>query len=158
LALWTGQRQADLIRLTWMQYDGAKIRLAQSKSRRKKRVVIPVGAPPKAALDARKPDLAEGAILRNTFGEAWTTDGFKTSWGKALVRAGLGTRSALPRPTGHGSDAAALAGATVAEIAAITGHGLQDVERILQAHDLGGQVELAEWAIVKLDAKYGAGT
>jgi len=52
----------------------------------------------------------------------------------------------------------ALAGATVAEIAAITGHGPQDVERFLQAHDLGGQVELAEQAIVKLDAKYGAGT
>ena len=41
LALWTGQRQGDLIRLTWMQYDGSKIRLKQGKG--KKRVVIPVG-------------------------------------------------------------------------------------------------------------------
>ena len=30
LALWTGQRQGDLIRLTWMQYDGTKIRLRQT--------------------------------------------------------------------------------------------------------------------------------
>jgi integrase len=88
LALWTGQRQSDLVRLTWMQYDGAKIRLRQGK--RKKRVVIPVGAPLRAALDSRKPEKAEGAILRNTFGEPWTTDGFKTSWGKACDRAGLG--------------------------------------------------------------------
>jgi hypothetical protein len=52
----------------------------------------------------------------------------------------------------------ALAGCTVPEIAAITGHSLRDVEAILEAHYLGGQVELAEQAIVKLDAKYGSGT
>jgi integrase len=54
LALWTGQRQGDLIRLTWMQYDGSKIRVKQGKG--KKRVVIPVvGAPLKAALDTPPP-------------------------------------------------------------------------------------------------------
>jgi hypothetical protein len=46
----------------------------------------------------------------------------------------------------------------VLEIAAITGHSLRDVEAILDAHDLGGQVELAEQAVLKLDAKYGSGT
>src|SRR5437899_609835 len=50
LALWTGQRQADLIRLTWTQYDGTHIRLRQSKGRGKKgkkRVVIPSAHPSK---------------------------------------------------------------------------------------------------------------
>jgi integrase len=159
LALWTGQRQADLIGLTWMQYDGNKIRLAQRKSRGKKRVVIPVGATLKTALDARRPEKAEGAILRNTFGEAWTTDGFKTSWGKALDRAGLaGEDLHFHDLRGTAVTRLALAGCTVPEIAAITGHSLQDVERILQAHYLGGQIELAEQAILKLDAKYGEGT
>jgi integrase len=78
LALWTGQRQGDLIRLTWPQYDGSKIRLRQRKGL-KKRVVIPVGAPLEVALDARQPEKPEGAILRNTFGEPWTSDGFRTS-------------------------------------------------------------------------------
>lgn len=32
LALWTGQRQGDLLRLTWKSYDGSTIRLRQSKS------------------------------------------------------------------------------------------------------------------------------
>jgi integrase len=73
LALWTGQRQSDLIRLMWPAYDGSHIRLRQSKG--KKRVVIPVGAPLKAALDARRPAKPEGTILRNTFGESWTGDG-----------------------------------------------------------------------------------
>ena len=49
LALWTGQRQGDLLKLTWAAYDGTHIRLRQSK--RKKRVLLPVGAPLKAALD-----------------------------------------------------------------------------------------------------------
>jgi hypothetical protein len=61
---------------SWMQYDGSKIRLKQGKG--KKRVVIPVGAPLKTALDSRRPEKAEGAILRNTFGEPWTSDGFRT--------------------------------------------------------------------------------
>ena len=51
LALWTGQRQGDLLRLPWSAYDGAIIRLQQSKSK-PPRVQVPVGAPLKAALDA----------------------------------------------------------------------------------------------------------
>jgi integrase len=50
LALWTGQRQGDLLRLMWAAYDGQFIRLQQGKGKR--RVKIPVGAPLKAMLDA----------------------------------------------------------------------------------------------------------
>ena len=32
LALWTGQRQGDLLRLPWSAYDGTHIRLRQSKT------------------------------------------------------------------------------------------------------------------------------
>jgi integrase len=50
LALWTGQRQGDLLRLAWSAYDGTRIRLRQSKTGAT--VSIPAGAPLKAALDA----------------------------------------------------------------------------------------------------------
>ena len=43
LALWTGQRQGDLLRLPWSAYDGTHIRLRQSKTGA--RVVIPVARP-----------------------------------------------------------------------------------------------------------------
>lgn len=49
LALWSGQRQGDLLRLPWSAYDGRHIRLKQSKSGR--RVVIPVGEPLRVLLD-----------------------------------------------------------------------------------------------------------
>jgi integrase len=159
LALWTGQRQGDLVRLTWMQYDGGKIRLRQGKSRGKRRVVIPVGPPLKTALDGRRPAKAEGAILRNTLGEPWTTDGFKTSWAKAFDRAGLGDEDLhFHDLRGTAVTRLALSGCTVPEIAAITGHSPRDVETILEAHYLGGRVELAEQAIAKLVARYGSGT
>jgi len=50
LALWTGQRQGDLLRLPSSGYDGTHIRLRQSKTGRC--VTIRVGAPLKATLDA----------------------------------------------------------------------------------------------------------
>jgi hypothetical protein len=50
LALWTGQRQGDLLRLPWSACDGKYIRLRQSKTGRF--VQILVGAPLRAMLDA----------------------------------------------------------------------------------------------------------
>jgi integrase len=143
LALWTGQRQGDLICLAWAQYDETHIRLRQSKGRKKKgrpRVVIPVGATLKAALDGIKPTKAEGAILRNTVGAAWTTDGFRASWGKAFERAGLADQDLhFHDLRGTAVTKLALAGCTVPQIAAITGHSLRDVEA-----DLGYALTWAE--------------
>ena len=48
LALWTGQRQGDLLRLPWSAYDGITVRLRQSKTGR--RVAIRVGEPLRVAL------------------------------------------------------------------------------------------------------------
>ena len=49
----------------------------------------------------------------------------------------------------------ALSNCTVPEIASITGHSMETVQAILDAHYLGGRVELAESAIKKLNAVYG---
>jgi integrase len=48
LALWTGQREGDLLRLTWSAYDGSVIRLRPRKTVTRKRpqgrtVIVPVG-------------------------------------------------------------------------------------------------------------------
>jgi len=79
LALWTGQRQGDLLRLPWSGYDGRHIRLRQSKTGR--RVQIRVGAPLKAALDAAP--RRSTIMLTNNDGKPWTSDGFRASWRKA---------------------------------------------------------------------------
>jgi integrase len=158
MALWTGQRQGNLITIMWSQYDGTHIRLQQNKRRRgkpKKRVVIPVGKPLQIILDARRPEKAEGTILRNTFGQPWTSDGFRASWGTAFDRAKLGDDDLhFHDLRGTAVTRLALAGCTVPQIAAITGHSPRDVDEILKAHYLGGQAELADQAIVKLVAAY----
>jgi integrase len=148
LALWTGQRQGDLLRLPWSAYDGKHIRLQQSKTRR--RVVIPAGEPLRLALDAtarRSP-----VILTNRYGRPWTPDGFRTSWAKACGRAGI---RGLTFHDLRGSAVVrlAIADATVPQIAAFTGHSLKDVEAILDAHYLGRDVKLAEIAIMKLETR-----
>jgi integrase len=47
LALWTGQRQGDLPKLSWKNYDGTYIRLRQTKAKggKGRRVTIPECAP-----------------------------------------------------------------------------------------------------------------
>ncbi len=85
LALWTGQRQGDLLRLPWSAYNGKRIRLRQSKGHRQ--VVIFVGAPLKSVLDATA--RRSTIILTTSDGKPWTPDGFRASWGKACKRAGV---------------------------------------------------------------------
>jgi integrase len=86
IALWTGQREGDVLRLKWGQYDGNTIKLSQRKGRRKGKqgkasIVIPVAEPLKAALDAelaaRKAakvsplKIEEQTICLTSEGEAW---------------------------------------------------------------------------------------
>jgi integrase len=148
LALWTGQRQGDLLRLPWSAYDGTKVQLQQGKTGR--RVVIPAGEPLRVLLDttARRCPL----ILTNTFGRPWSADGFRTSWSKACAKARI---RGLTFHDLRGSAVVrlALADATVPQIATVTGHSLKDVEAILDAHYLGRDVALAEIAVTKLEAR-----
>ena len=148
LALWTGQRQGDLLRLPWSAYDGTRIRLQQSKTGR--RVVIPTGEPLRLLLD-RTPQ-ASPLILTNTHGKPWTSDGFRSSWAKACANAKI---KGLTFHDLRGSAVVrlALADATVPQIATFTGHSLRDVEAILDAHYLGRDVKLAEIAIMKLETR-----
>ena len=148
LALWTGQRQGDLLRLPWSAYDGSHIRLRQSKTGR--RIVMPAGFPLKALLDAA--ERRGPVILVNSYGRPWTSDGFRTSWSKACARSDV---SGVTFHDLRGSAVVrlALAEATVPEIATFTGHSLKDVEAILDAHYLGRDVQLAEAAVLKLEQR-----
>ncbi|MGE4339874.1 MAG: tyrosine-type recombinase/integrase [Pigmentiphaga sp.] len=146
MALWTGQRQGDLLRLCWTAYDGRVIRLRQSKGG--VRVVISVGAPLKAAIEATKK--RSTVILTNSEGRPWTADGFRSSWRKACAAAGI-SGVTFNDLRGTAVTRLALAGATEAEIATITGHTLRDVRSILDAHYLNRDPALAESAIRKLE-------
>ena len=146
LALWTGQRQGDLLRLPWSGYDGTHIRLRQSKTGA--RVVIRVGTPLKAALDAALK--RSTIILTNIDGKPWTSDGFRASWRKACKSAGV-VGVTFHDLRGTAVTRLALANCTEAEIATLTGLSLRSVRSILDAHYLYRDPALGDRAIRKLE-------
>lgn len=148
VALWTGQRQGDILRLPWSAYDGKRIRLRQSKGGI--RVTVPVGdelADVLALVPRRGP-----VMLTNTHGMPWTSDGFRTSFGKACDAAGIAGVT-FHDLRGTAVTRMARAGSTEAEIAAVTGHATSDVKSILDKHYLSRDVELAESAVTKRQEK-----
>jgi integrase len=149
LALWTGQRQGDLLRLPWSAYDGSYIRLRQSKTGRY--VIIPVSKRLQPILDGA--NRISTQILTNANGRPWTSDGFRTSWAKTCFKAGLADDLHFHDLRGSAVVRLALAEATVPQIATFTGHSLRDVEAILDKHYLGRDVRLAEDAVRKLERK-----
>jgi integrase len=146
LALWTGQRQGDLLRLPWSAFDGTHIRLKQSKTGA--RVTIPVGAPLKAALHAAQKH--GPLILANSLRRPWTSHGFQTSWRIAATRAGI-VGVTFHDLRGTAVTRLAVVGCTEAEIATITGNSLRDVRSILDANYLHRDPALGASAIRKLE-------
>lgn len=148
LALWTGQRQGDLLRLTWRDYDGHWIKVQQSKTN--VRLQIPVSCALKQALDAT--ERSSPTILTNTDGRPWNADGFRSSWRKTCKKAGI-TGLTFNDLRGTAVTRLALAGCSEPEIAAITGHTLRNVKSILEKHYLKRDPQLALNAIAKLERR-----
>jgi integrase len=149
LAIWTGQRQGDLLRLPWSAYDGRHIRLKQSKTG--VCVKVPVCSPLRIVLDEASSHKISPLILTNTQGRPWTTDTFGQGWRAACRLAGI-TGLTFHDLRGTAVTRFALANCTVPEIVTFTGHSLRDVHHILDAHYLNRDPALAANALAKLEA------
>lgn len=155
MALWTGQRQGDLLRLTWSAFDGQSLRLQQSKTNAV--VQIPLGRKLLEELQAlclhRKAaneNYVTETILLNSRGQAWTESGFQASWRKACIAVGIKNLT-FHDLRGTAVTRLAQAGCTVPEIATISGHSLKDVTSILDSHYLHRDQSMAKSAIRKLE-------
>lgn len=148
LALWTGQRQGDLLRLPWSAFDGSRITLRQRK--RGKSVMVPVGS--RLTLELAGIPRVGPIILTSSDQRPWTSSGFRASWRRACARAGIAGVT-FHDLRGSAVTRMAEAGATSAEIASITGHSLKDVEGMLDAAYLSRTNALAESAIRKLERR-----
>lgn len=148
LALYTGQRRSDLIRMKWDQYDGRYISIIQKKTKRV--LKIPVHAELKKELDAileNTDPVARGLyILVNTFRKPWSEVGLTTAIRRHCDREGIADRSL------HGlrkTTAAKLAelGCSPHLIGAITGH--RSLKELAHYTDEADQVRMADEAIRK---------
>ena len=129
LALHTGQRQGDLLRLTWGNYDGRAISLRQGKTGR--RVDIPCTRALRRMLDGMNRDAA--VILTTKTGQPWKARYFKTQWEAASKAAGI-SELHFHDLRGTAITMLAEAGCTTAQIASITGHSLKTVATILDRY------------------------
>lgn len=131
LGLWTGQRQGDLLKLTWKAYDGNSIALRQSKTGA--HVRVKVSKELKQCLDSVKRGNSL-TILTNGQGLPWAT-GFKSSWRKAVEKAGIEDRT-YHDLRGTFVTLAYRNGASIKEIAEVSGHSEKDAETIIRKHYL----------------------
>ncbi|MCJ2105642.1 tyrosine-type recombinase/integrase [Methylobacterium sp. E-041] len=147
LAIHTGQRQGDLLRLPWSAWDGEAIALRQGKGRR--RMWIP-------GTDALIADLAAAprratTILTKPDGTSWTKDAFYNAWVAAFALSGINADLHFHDLRGTAVTMLSEAGCTPQEIATITGHTIANVHKILETY-LARTRDLARGAIVKLNA------
>jgi integrase len=145
LALHTGQRQGDLLRLAWSAYDGKAISLRQSKTGRL--VTVPCTTELRNLLDSMKRHSV--VMLTTPTGRPWTAYNFRHKWAAVTKAAGI-VDLHFHDLRGTAVTMLAEAGATVPEIATITGHGLEHVSRILERY-LARTRHLSESAMLKFE-------
>lgn len=150
LALFSGQRRSDLIRLPWNAYDGKSIRLKQQKTGAA--LVIPAHPALRAELVAWRADAASTLILTNKSGRPWLGSNLSNQLKDALRRIpGFPERRNIHGLRKLAAANLAEAGCTLNEIAAITGHQSLGMLRLYTAS--ADQERLANSAIVRLTAK-----
>jgi integrase len=151
MAIHTGQRQGDLLLLTWKQYDGTHLSFEQGKSKPgkpRKRVRVKVHSTLKAMLD--KLPTGTLRILNNSRGRPWSKDGFKTSWGKEC------DRLKIEGVTFHDLRGTFITerrreGSTTEQIASITGHSISEVGRVLEKHYLATDQQTSDAVILRME-------
>lgn len=132
LALYTGQRRSDLIRMLWTDYNGQTIKVVQQKTR--KFLEIPVHVRLKRELETLP--LRKRTILVNAFGEKWDGESLRRAVKKHAIDVGLPETLSIHGLRKSAAIALAEAGCTPHQIAAVTGHqSLKNVELYTRAAD-----------------------
>lgn len=158
LALHSGQRQGDLLRLPWNAYEGKTLTLRQGKSRRGKSlgpsIVVPCTMALRRMLDGT--ERTSTLILTTKTGQSFKKRYFARLWDETAIAAGLEmvTLPGFDEPVRlhfhdlRGTTVTLLSesGSTPQQIAPITGHSLKTVHRILERY-LARTSGLAEQAI-----------
>jgi integrase len=118
LALWTGQRQGDLLALAWSAFDGTVIKLRQSKTM--VHVSIPIGGPLKAARRSG----ADAAKSRHSLepGDGPPLDGqrLQVRMGEGVPQGGYRRRN-IRRPARHRRHKAGARVTPLGNLAAVPG-------------------------------------
>lgn len=161
LALHTGQRQADILKMAWSQYDGTHVSVRQEKTGRFVRVACTSAL--RATLDAAERrgllillTKTSLAFKKRYFSEKWEATynsaklpGYADS--EAEIVADKSIRLHFHDLRGTAVTMLFQAGCSVAEVASISGHTLRRAQEILDKY-LSRTSTMADSAIAKLEA------
>ena len=141
-----GQRQGDVLRLGWAQYDGEVISLRQRKTKRP--ISVPVVEQLKHWLDVT-PHASTQMVVSEETNRPYKEDNFRHVF--AEIRNGLGFAGLQYRDLRRTAAVRlAEAGCTAPEIASITGHRIETTQRILDTY-VPRTSAMARNAIIKLE-------
>jgi integrase len=151
LALYTGQRQGDVLRMQWHNVEGELVSVEVVQRKTKKQLRIPVHRDLKFVL--AEIGGTEGPVLRDRRGQAWDEPRFRATWHREMNRKEF-TSLREKRLVFHGLRKSAVvmlleAGATDAEVAAVTGQSREMVEHYARQVS---QRKLAAAAVLKWEA------
>lgn len=146
IAIHTAQRQGDILSMSWQQYDGSHLTIRQSKGGARVRVKAHYRL--KELLDGLPRDTLR--ICTNSRGRPWTSDGFKSSWGKECARLGI------EGVTFHDLRGTFITerrreGATSSQIALISGHSTSEVDAILDRHYMAFDQAASDAVIIRME-------
>lgn len=147
IAVGTGQRQGDILSLTWKQFeDSTYLRFDQSKT--EVRLKVKAHKALKAMLDELPRDKLR--VCLNSRGRPWTTDGFKTSWGKECDRLGIAD------VTFHDLRGTFITdrireGSSIEDVALITGHSTSEIKSVLEKHYLAYDQPASDAVILRME-------
>lgn len=121
LAAITGQRRGDLVAMRWADYDGAALRFQQQKTGRK--MTLPLPAEARQVLDSWREQATADTILTDDTGAPWVAQRLTERLGRLLVKIeGMRPHLGLHGIRKFRATELASAGASVHQIAAVTGH------------------------------------
>lgn len=135
VALWTMQRQSDVLALATIAYDDGRLWVTQGKTRARVRIrpadeIVPL-------LDDAK-ERKRQRVLVNSRGENWTASGFRASLRKEMARLKIsGVRFHDLR--GTAITYAYANGVEIERIAEISGHSRSECEAIIRRNYLAGE-------------------
>ena len=147
LAVNLGQREGDVLRLTWAQHDANGFKIRQGKTGA--HIQVPVTAELATALSTTT-KTSTNIVVSEITKRPYKADNFRAVFADIRERAGIAgvqfldlRRTAVVR--------LAEAGCTVPEIAAITGHSIDTTQKILEVY-LPRTSTMAKHAIAKLES------
>lgn len=150
LALYTGQRRADLVAMTKAAIEGGAIHVVQSKTG------VGLWIPMHSALRAELAGVAHMSLLTTAAGKAFDPVYFGAWFAEAIGGAGLPEDCVLHGLRKSAAQALAEAGCSDAQIMAVTGHA---TNAMIRKYTKGAdQRRMAEDAIAKMEGGNGRRT